>query len=132
MLQEAWDVQAAIAAILNNSKLAASAVMTIPPPVYLYCSVRFFCVAFSFFFKALLILDGTRAHIQTNVDGTGRAVVQYTINIRKPTSASHTINIYTTQSSCSCSSDCIASSVLVSFSSNNNDLASSLFVPSVI
>ena len=43
-------------------------------------------------------LDGTRAHIQTNVDGTGRAVVQYTINIRKPTSASHTINIYTTQS----------------------------------
>jgi hypothetical protein len=29
--------------------------------------------------------DGTHAHIQTNVDGTGRAVVQYTIKIRKPT-----------------------------------------------
>jgi hypothetical protein len=43
-------------------------------------------------------LDGTPAHIQTNVDGTGRAVVQYTIDIRKPTSAPYTINIYTTQS----------------------------------
>jgi hypothetical protein len=42
--------------------------------------------------------DGTPAHIQTNVDGTGRAVVQYTIKIRKPTSAPYTINIYTTQS----------------------------------
>ena len=42
--------------------------------------------------------DRTPAHIQTNVDGTGRAVVQYTIKIRKPTSAPYTINIYTTQS----------------------------------
>ena len=42
--------------------------------------------------------DGTPAHIQTNVDGTGRAVVQYTIKIRKPTSAPYAINIYTTQS----------------------------------
>jgi hypothetical protein len=35
--------------------------------------------------------DGTPAHIQPNVDGTGRAVVQYTINIRKPTSNVSTI-----------------------------------------
>jgi hypothetical protein len=42
--------------------------------------------------------DGMHAHIQTNVDGTGREVVQYTIKIRKPTSAQYIVNIYTTQS----------------------------------